>query len=327
MCQLFMVIFILGFVIPSTGWAQSEILRSLGPDLGKARVSFQYQITPYSKEEVEGQGKAFQSTSHSAFLSAPLRQDPDHEWTLIGSLRLKENDTSALLPDTSESFPERLWNIRLGSQLRRRFSNGWIGGGWITVGSASDQPFESEAEVMAQATFFARIPSADRNAWLIYLNYSRYREFLPYLPIPGLAYWYEPSSQVRLIAGIPFSFAEWKPTENLSLELFYFLVRTVHGKVIYRVRSDWRMYGSFVWRNEYHFRYDRKKNEDRLSYYEKKCMVGMEWNFSGGPFLDLAGGYAFDRFYFEGEGYDDRDKNRLNLENGFFAQMRVGFFF
>ena len=325
--QVLTVIFMLGLVFPSAGWAQMEILRSLGPDLGKARVSLQYQITPYSNEEVEGQGKKFQSTSHSASLATPLSQDSNHEWTMIGILRLKQVETAALLPDTGESFPETLWDIRLGSQYRHRFSNGWIGGGGIQIGSASDQPFKSEAEVTAQATLFARIPAAEKDSWLIFLNYSRYREFLPHVPIPGFAYSYEPSSQVRLIAGIPFSFVEWKPTKNLSLELFYFLVRTVQAKVTYRLRPAWQIYGSFEWRSEYSFRYDRKEKNDRLSYYEKKLAAGMGWNFSGGNFIDIGGGYAFDRFYFEGEGYDDRDQNRFNLGNGFFAQLRVGFFF
>ena len=39
--------------------------------------------------------------------------------------------------------------------------------------------------------------------------------------------------------------------------------------------------------------------------------------------LELSGGWAFDRFYFEGEDYDDRDDNRIDVESGPFGKAMV----
>jgi len=39
--------------------------------------------------------------------------------------------------------------------------------------------------------------------------------------------------------------------------------------------------------------------------------------------VNLSGGYAFDSFYFEGEDYDDRDQNRIDIENGPYGAFRV----
>ncbi len=40
--------------------------------------------------------------------------------------------------------------------------------------------------------------------------------------------------------------------------------------------------------------------------------------------LTLAGGYAYDRFFFEGKIYEDnRTENRINLAPGFFISARA----
>jgi hypothetical protein len=312
------------FSLPAAASAQIEFTRPLGPEMGKAKTVFQYQITPYAEKEVDGQNKDFEVTHHNAFLSVPILQDPRYEWTLLGSFLFQEIDTSAILPDTRDPFPESLWDIRVGTQYRRKFANGWIGGGNVTVGSASDKPFRSEAEATIQANLFARIPDGERNAWLLFLNYTRYREFLSDIPIPGVAYWYEPSSNLRLILGFPFASVEWRPLDSLSVELSYFLIRTVRTQVSYRFLSVLGAYVGFDWRNEYYFRYDRKDDDKRLAYYEKRLFAGIRWDFLRGMFLDLSGGYAFDRFYFEAKSYDDRNENRVNVGDGFFGSLRLG---
>jgi hypothetical protein len=45
--------------------------------------------------------------------------------------------------------------------------------------------------------------------------------------------------------------------------------------------------------------------------------------FSKHVFLDLSGGYAFDRFWFEGEDYDDRSMDRINLADGPFVSAQI----
>ncbi len=324
MIRIIMYILAALFFLPSAGPAQMEFVRSLGPEIGKAKPVFQYQVSPYSKEEVEGQNTDFGVTQQGGFFLLPAFQGPSDEWSLLGAFRFQDIQTSAIFPDTGEVFPKSLWDIRLGTQYRHKFSNGWIGGGILTLGSASDQPFKSEAEVSIQATVFTRIPDSGRNAWLLFLNYSRYREFLPNVPIPGIAYWFEPSSELRLIVGIPFANLEWKAAPNLTAELSYFAVRNVRAQLSYRILPDLQLYGGFDWNNEHYFRYDRKDDDKRLSYYEKKVSAGIRWGFFRGFFLDLAGGYAFDRFYFEGESYADRYENRLSIGNGFFGTLRLG---
>jgi hypothetical protein len=39
--------------------------------------------------------------------------------------------------------------------------------------------------------------------------------------------------------------------------------------------------------------------------------------------IELAGGYSFDRFYFEAEDYDERNGNRLDVEDGYFLSLNA----
>jgi len=41
--------------------------------------------------------------------------------------------------------------------------------------------------------------------------------------------------------------------------------------------------------------------------------------------LEVTGGYVFDRFYFEGERYSERNENRFNVHSGTFVAARLGF--
>ncbi|MCX5906724.1 MAG: hypothetical protein NTY64_05945 [Deltaproteobacteria bacterium] len=98
-------------------------------------------------------------------------------------------------------------------------------------------------------------------------------------------------------------------------------------KVSYRRLRPLRIYGGFEWRNERYFRADRRDEEQRLCYYEKRLTAGVQVYLNRQISIDLSAGYAFDRFYFEGKNYGDRDENRLDLKNGPFAAAQVGVLF
>ena len=310
--------------LPSPGMAQDELLRWVGGELGKARPALNYQVQGYSTEEVAAQGKDFRMTEHRLFSLVPFLQSPQRDSAAYFSLRAQDTGTSAVLPDTGESFPDNLWDIRLGGQVRRQFEGGWIGGLAVGLGSASDKPFASWAETLLDVNLFARVPTEGYNAWLFFLNYSKTREFLPYVPLPGVGYWYEPSDQVRLVVGIPFAFLNLRPTKEINFSFSYFFVRSVRARVTYSPLGFLRLFGHFEWRNESYFRADRQDDKDRFFYYEKQVSAGVQAFLNRHVSLDLSAGYAFDRFYYEGRTYEDRDHNRVSIGNGPFVALRAG---
>ncbi len=193
------------------------------------------------------------------------------------------------------------------------FSNGWIGGGSLSVGSASDKPFHSINEMTVGVNAFLRVPQGDHNAWLFSLSYSPTSE-LPF-PIPGVAYIYQPSDYLRINIGLPF--AVWyRPWDDLTLELSYMLLRTVHARAAYRVCAPVRVYAGFDWSNESYFLADRNDENDRFFYYEKRLSAGVQVFLRRQALLDISGGYVFDRFYFQGHQYNDRNHDRIDVGSG-----------
>ncbi len=326
---LFPIVSSLAFslLLPLSASAQDDVLRWIGGEIGKAKPSLNYQFLGYSTEEVAAQGKDFKLNEHRLFTLVPFLQSPERDASAYLNFRAQDVGTAAILPDTGESFPDELWNIRLGGQYRQRFENGWIGGVALGFGSASDKPFAGWDEIFLDVNLFARIPDGGRNAWLFFLNYSKTREFLPHVPLPGVGYWYEPNDQARLVVGIPFAFLNLRPVKEVSLSFSYFIVRSVRARVTYSPLQSLHLYGNFEWRNESYYRAERQDDKDRLFYYEKALSAGVQVSVHRRVSLDLSGGYAFDRFYFEGRDYEDRDQNRVSIGNGPFVALRAAFRF
>lgn len=308
---------------PSRAVAQAEMAAWLNPELGKLMGRADYRFTFFPDERVKGQDADFGFVQHNVTLVAPLFQSPTDEWSITLRGRLQEFDTPAVFPDSGRAFPDELWDIRAGAAYRHRFDNGWIGGGSLTVGSASDKPFLSENELIVQAIGFLRVPHRERNAWFFTLFYANDQEFLSDLPIPGIAYSWVPSETFRAVIGVPFSSVEWKPVEPLTLEASYFPVRRVRARATWRIFRPLRAYLGFDWDSERYLLADRRDDDDRLLYYEKRFTAGARFDlrYAG---IELYGGYVFDRFYFQGDSYSDRRHDRIDVDSGPFAGARIG---
>jgi hypothetical protein len=164
-----------------------------------------------------------------------------------------------------------------------------------------------------------RVPSGDHNAWLFSLSYSATSE-LP-IPIPGVAYVWQAADNLVLNIGLPFM-ALYRPTEDVTLELSYMLLTTVHARATYRLCKPLRIYAGYDWNNESYLPVDRPSENDRLFYFDQKLTAGMRAILSRNVSLDLSGGYVFDRYYFEGHSITDSHKNRIDVGAGPFVSLQ-----
>jgi hypothetical protein len=304
--------------------AQEEFLNLFAPELGKLLIRSDYRITWFPDQPVAGQPAELGLFQQDFSLSVPLRQSATDEWYASLRIRNQEFATGAVFPDTGEPFPDELWNIRIGTGYRHRFESGWIGALDVTVGSPSDKPFASLDEMDINATVVLRVPARDRDAWLFFLNYGSNREFLPGIPIPGFGYSYRPSDQFSAVVTTGVLSLEYRPIETLTLTASYVAVRTVDVRLTYQVFRPVRLWVGFDWTNERSLLAGRSNPDDRLFYYEKRIRAGAIIGLARQLFIDADVGYSFDRFYFEGEGYSDRDRNRIDVGSGPFVQVRVG---
>ena len=309
---------------PTRAHAQgSELAQFLNPEFGKAMGRADYRFTLFPERDVENQATGFEYEQHNVTLVAPLFQDSRNEFSMTARGRYQDFSTRARFAGSNTPFPEELWDVRFGAAYRHKFDNDWIAGLSVNVGSNSDEPFHSEDEIVAQGIGFLRVPHRQRNAWIFSLLYTNDSDFLSGVPVPGIAYQWVPSETFNAVIGVPFSSVEWKPIEPLTLEAQYFPTRQVRARATWRIFRPLRAYIGFDWDNERYRLADRPDEDKRLYYYEKRLTGGARFDLKHVG-VEVYGGYVFDRFYFLGESYSDRRKDRFDVEAGPFVGFRIG---
>jgi hypothetical protein len=115
----------------------------------------------------------------------------------------------------------------------------------------------------------------------------------------------------------------WRPLDDLSVQLSYGLLTNARARVVYRFLPEFRGYVGFDSSNENFFRAERTDNQDRLYYNELKTSAGLQYDLGKAATLDLSGGYAFDRFYMEGHSFSFTSGNRIDLGNAPFVKLQL----
>jgi hypothetical protein len=302
---------------------QEQFRLWLSPDFGEQKVSADSIFRSYFQGDVSDQRADFQLAWHDFSLLLPLAQNETEEWLLSAGITALDIETRSRLPDTWERFPTSLWDLRLGATYRRKLEGGGVAGGNLTIGSASDRPFASGAEVTADATAFWTIPQAEGQMWVLYANYANNRGFARHVPVPGAGYLIAADAENLALIGVPLTAISYQPIESVVCEAYYLLPQTVHGKVRCRLSEQLQLHIAFDWSRHRFLRHDREDHDDGLYYNEKLALLGLCWEPAENVRLDFSAGYAFDRLFFEGEDYADRGDNRVDLSDGPIAQVRV----
>ena len=244
-------------------------------------------------------------------------------WTT--NVRWEMFQTDAILPDSHQAFPKDLWNIRLGTMYGHEFVNGWKGGAMVNVGSASDEPFHSFNETTVSVMGFLRVPQGEHNAWMFTLMYSTNSQVLYGIPIPGVSYFYAPSDAFQATIGFPFASVKYHPCDAWRFEFTYGLLTNIHVRAVYKPVRCVECYAGFDWSNESYLLADRANDQDRFYYYDKRVAAGVKWDICRHASADLSGGYAFDRYYFQGHdrGFVITGPDRVDVGNGPFVAARL----
>ena len=191
----------------------------------------------------------------------------------------------------------------LGLAYIHKFDNGWTGGGLISVGSASDKPFNSIREMNLNIAAFLRVPAFDeRDFWLFSLFYSP--GGLLNFPIPGIAYQLNYSEQFRITIGLPFA-VMWKPTLDWTFNASYIPLTNIRANLDYRYTDDLHFFLSF----------------------EQRVFGGLKYSLFEAATLDLFAGYAFGRHFGEGRNQGATLHDRVDVGAGAFlgAALRIKF--
>ncbi len=283
-----------------------------------------YGATWYPSEPVSGQSTHLSAVKQNLSVMMPAWRNETDAVAITTNVRSTLFQTDAVFPNPSQPFPSELWNINLGVNYSHMFDNGWMGMVMASVGSASDKPFQNLSDVNGSVSAFLRVPSGERNSWMFGLSYAPTGE-LPY-PIPMAAYQWRPTDNFMMNIGLPFMIM-WRPWEDVFVNLSYVPVRTINSRVSWRITRKFNAFTGFSWSNEASYLSDRPTLNDRLLYYEKRVSMGVQYLFTPKIMMELSGGYAFDRFYFIGVQYTDRNNDRIDIGNGAFVSLQFRWIF
>ncbi|MBU4606860.1 MAG: hypothetical protein KKH66_18275 [Proteobacteria bacterium] len=305
------------------GWAGPSQAIDLGgwmvPQVGQLKYNLSYDFSYSPDRQVEGQDTDIGYTSQTGRFLAPLWQNSRDELALHGQASYMSIDSSAILPGSGRAFPEDLYDLRLGATYRHKMDRGWVFGSELTVGSPSDKPFNKldDTSISATATLLTPMGQSKQHRWLFLVNYSNTRDFLANIPIPGVAYAYMPDKNLSLLLGLPLASIRYKPAPKWTLSGLYIYPRTIISSVAYRPVKWVEGSVGFDWTYQRWFLSDRTDDKDRLFFYQKEAKAGLKFFLPKGLMLKVTGSYAFDRLWFQGDDWDDRDQDRVDLENGY----------
>ncbi len=289
----------------------------------RLRLEFDYGSS--SDAEVVGQGMDLGLARYGVSATARLFKSERDSLTLSMSDNILAIDTAATLPATGAPVPDEFQNIRLGLSWSRRFDMGRSITAAMNVGSASDDPFgASDRQAFSCVLSYMR-PTEPGRAWVFAAFMTNTFEEFNYIPIPMVAYMSRGERHMAVV-GLPFAFVNWRPVERWAFDVSYFPVTNVRAKATYRPRKWLGIYAGLDSRHDTFFRSGRALDDDRFYFYEMRAALGVSAYVNRHASIDLSGGWSFDRHMFEGEGWTDRDLNRIDVASAFALQIKANMF-
>jgi hypothetical protein len=233
-------------------------------------------------------------------------------------------DGGAVLPDSNVALPEDLHDIKGSVSYSHMVEPRRLWGFRASIGSASDSPFASSDVIAVNGLGFYMHPSRKRDAWVFFLHYSNTRSLLNHVPLPGVAYFWRPNREFQLLAGIPFLFARWRPTKQWEFSVLGTPAPSGTVQAKFRPSRAAELYAALrLAVGDGFLREDREEDRERLYASANRAELGADIHLSRHLRLGVAGGYAFDRFIYEGEGFDERDENRIDLNDAAYGLVRL----
>lgn len=198
----------------------------------------------------------------------------------------------------------------------------WEGRGGAVVSVSDSGRYErlfSHDRSISATTFYEKKRS-DGDSWFYFLNYSDNRTVLNKIPLPGFAYSFNRQSYKALL-GLPFGFISWRSAFGLSLTAFAspFAANT---ELSYMATPPLYLFTSVAW-SPRSFQNLVPKKDERFFYDKKEWNLGVRFVLSREISGSLAYVYGFDRRFFIGESFAERDSDQFQLSDAGGVQFKL----
>lgn len=220
-----------------------------------------------------------------------------------------------------------LYDLKVGLNYTQALPNDRLWSVSTRYGSASDKPFADSSVSTLGVTGLYSFSNNETSRWLLLVDYSNNRPILNNLPLPGFAYFYNPSKEFRGVFGAPFASINWTFTENWYLDLLTIVPWVFKGSFGYKLNEYARAYAGVDFSQMTFYIHGRQNSKERLFYDEKRLFVGVKSPLSKSIFADLEVGHAFDRAIFAAENYKFNPDNPIDIGNAYYVKISTRFIF
>lgn len=277
-------------------------------------------IAPFPKEQLvhAEAGALFMEGGHIAESGV----DEDFRLSMYGSVgRFRLNPGQLESPrvgykftylDLDSSFgglPDQLLDqsVAIGFPIAK--FDEWILGASIGAGYAGDSFFGDGDAYYGLASLAAFKQLDETSVFVLVLDYDGNRTFLPDVPLPGVAYIKRIADKLELTAGAPFSSIRWKATDQLTIELGFYIPEDLRLDIGYEFIPHWTAFGRVRQQRDAFFIDGLVENHDRILFEQRRAEAGIRFEPSDAFNADIALGYAWHGEF--SEGFDSRDTNEI----------------
>jgi hypothetical protein len=259
--------------------------------------------------------------------TAAVAKSDKETWSVFGRASLFDLSQAPVIPTLNLAVPTDLYTVQAGGAFSHEQSDrrGW--GARVSVGSASDHLFDTIHETEFQGSVQYELPSGEHNAWFLLAQYSNNRTFLNNVPIPGFAYlWNRPDDHFRAIVGFPFIAIFYDPAP-WSFRATFFGPAQQHLEVVRKLIGPLSAFAAYDHSPLSWLRMQRDNHANRLIYNQQKGLGGLRCALGRHGFFELAGGYSFQRQFYESKDATHADVPKANIPSAPFVSATAGIHF
>lgn len=320
-----LLLFLLSLNPPASAQSGNDFSRLLTPIRGRPEIVLDAEAGFYPSSSIGHEDNNWRLYEHKTSFNIPLPGGRNKLWSTGLNYRQLNLSTEATLPMTPQTaLPSRLYAIEFNLSYRRLFQNGHSLGLVGSIGSASDQPFHSQDEIDLNLLGMWQFPSEQNQNWLLFLSYASRRPALnlDHIPLPGIAHLWRTEKGNWLMLGIPASAMEREILPEIKFSIFYMPIRNLNASITWKPYEKIGLFTRFNWENDKYWRAGRKDSDKSLNINHKKISVGCRWLPLENLSVETETGMVFSRSVYEAEKYSKRSDNRLEIEDGWFTELR-----
>lgn len=290
----------------------------------RLQTKFSYGFTGVKEVDLKNSTQELRLRKHTLDGSIPLSSNLMNKWKLLLNGDYTEIKSAARFQN-QRPMPNHLMDLGIGFSHSEALDNGSTFAQNLMVGSQSDRPFNSLREVSFSGNLIYKKPSGADNAWLFFMNIANNRGILPYIPIPGFAYFFKARENLRFMVGVPFFSTFWTPFDKTVFTFFYFPSRNASMRLAYFLFGPAHIYLSAKFQSENYLLSDRTDKKERFFYEDGISQLGFVMPLEQNLLLDGSVGYTFSRKYYLAQKTSDRKTtaNYLNPQNAGLLHLKL----